>query len=148
MLKLHFKICLVITPQAPTVLLRKNLERTRLKAMQNRTRNKQLNLKFTEQELNYIKEKKELSKINNYTDFLLKVVSHSHIFYVDTQPLIAVAQELNKIGVNINQMAKVANTSGSIYENEIRDLRAKVSELEAIVKKTFSEIKQAKEGNY
>lgn len=112
--------------------------------MQNRTRDKQLNLKFTEQELNYIKKKKELSKVNNYTDFLLKVVTNSRIYNVDTQPIIAVAQELNKIGVNINQIAKIANTSGSIYENEIRDLRAKVADMETIVKNTFLKIKEVK----
>jgi phosphatidylinositol kinase/protein kinase (PI-3 family) len=113
--------------------------------MQNRTRNKQLNLKFTENELNYFKKKKEISKVNNYTDFLLKTVANCRIYVIDTKPLLILANEVNKIGVNINQIAKVVNTTGSIYKNEIEDLQEKISNIENTLSdllKKFDEVKR------
>lgn len=95
--------------------------------MQNRTRNRQLNLKFIDDEFEYIKAKKDLAQSQNYTDFILKIAIHSNIYNIDTMPLIEVAKEINKIGVNINQIAKVVNTSGNIYENESKICKTRLS---------------------
>jgi hypothetical protein len=114
--------------------------------MQNRTRNRQLNLKFTEEEFNFITKKKETAKVQNYTDFIMKIAAQSQVIVVDTKPLLEVANQINKIGVNVNQMAKIANTTGKIYSNEFEDLKKKISEMESIVEKTFDVFVKAKEG--
>jgi len=114
--------------------------------MQNRTRNRQLNLKFTDDEFEYIKAKKDLAQSQNYTDFILKIASHSNIYNVDTMPLIEVAKEINKIGVNINQIAKAVNTTGNIYENEIKDLQNKIKRLEKITADAYSYFSKVKDG--
>lgn len=114
--------------------------------MQNRTRNRQLNLKFTDDEFEYIKTKKELTQAQNYTDFIMSLVSHSNIYNVDTTPLIETANEINKIGVNVNQIAKVINTTGNVYENEIRDLQNKIKRLEKIMADAYSCFIKAKNG--
>jgi len=74
--------------------------------MQNRTRNRQLNLKFTDDEFEYIKAKKDLAQAQNYTDFILKIAAHSNVYNIDTTPLIEIAKEINKIGVNIRGCLK------------------------------------------
>lgn len=105
--------------------------------MQNRTRNRQLNLKFTEEEFNFITKKKETAKVQNYTDFIMKIATQSQLVIIDTKPLLEVAYEVNKIGVNVNQMAKVANTSGSIYKSEFENLKRSIDDLEEIVQQCF-----------
>lgn len=72
---------------------------------------------------------------------------HIQIFInVDTTPLIETAKEINKIGVNINQIAKVINTTGNVYENEIRDLQNKIKRLEKIMADAYSCFIKAKNG--
>lgn len=114
--------------------------------MQNRTRNRQLNLKFTDDEFEYIKAKKDLAQSQNYTDFILKIAAHSNIYSIDTMPLIEVAKEVNKIGVNINQIAKIINTTGNVYENEIKDLQNKINRLEEITSDAYSYFIKLKDG--
>jgi hypothetical protein len=116
--------------------------------MQNRTRNRQLNLKFTEEEFNFITKKKETAKVQNYTDFIMKIATQSQLVIIDTKPLLEVAYEVNKIGVNVNQMAKVANTSGSIYKGEFENLKNRIDELEGIIQKCFDTFVKTKEGEF
>lgn len=114
--------------------------------MQNRTRNKQLNLKFTEDELNYFREKMKISKVKNYTDFLLKSITHCRIYAIDTKPLLALAYEINKIGVNVNQIAKAVNTTGNIYKNEVEDLQEKIAAIEDLLSNLMIKIDEVKRG--
>ena len=76
----------------------------------------------------------------------MSLVSHSNIYNVDTTPLIETAKEINKIGVNVNQIAKVINTTGNVYENEIRDLQNKIKRLEKIMADAYSCFIKAKNG--
>ena len=114
--------------------------------MQNRTRNKQLNLKFTDEELNYFKKKKKLSSVNNYTDFLLKTVANCRIYTIDTKPLLALVNEVNKVGVNINQIAKVINTTRSVYQNDITELQQKIAVIEDKLSDLMRKIDTVKRG--
>jgi hypothetical protein len=61
-------------------------------------------------------------------------------------PLIEVAKEVNKIGVNINQIAKIINTTGNVYENEIKDLQNKIKRLEEITSDAYSYFIKLKDG--
>lgn len=67
----------------------------------------------------------EASKAYNYTGFIIRAMCTTDYFVVDTRPLLEVAGEINSIGTNINQIAKVANTSQSIYEKDIEVLQKK-----------------------
>lgn len=115
--------------------------------MQNRTRNRQLNLKFTDEEFEYIAEKKKLAQAQNYTDFILKVAAHSQIFIVDTKPLLEISGQINKIGININQIAKAVNTTHNIYKNDIEDIREKICSAEKIIKSVLDTFSAAQQGN-
>lgn len=115
--------------------------------MQNRTRKRQLNLKFTEEEFDYIAEKKRLAQAQNYTDFILKTAAHSQVFIVDTKPLFEISNQINKIGTNINQIAKAVNTTHNIYKNDIEDMREKICSIENIIKRVFDTFTAAQKGS-
>ena len=82
--------------------------------MQNRTRNKQIILRFTEDEAEYFKNYKAKSQIAAYSDFVLHLLTHSQLFVIDTKPLLKVAEEINKIVLNINKFANSSNTNGNL----------------------------------
>lgn len=111
--------------------------------MQNRTRNKQMIVRFTEDEFKYFKKKKELSKVPNYTDFILKLLTHTKIFVIDTLPLLDLTSKVESIGRNINQIARAVNTNGKIYKNDIEDLQNRVTDIENILYDIFQAFAKA-----
>jgi len=50
--------------------------------MQNRTRNKQIILRFTEDEAEYFKNYKAKSQISAYIDFVLHLLTYSQLFVI------------------------------------------------------------------
>lgn len=76
----------------------------------NRIRDKQFNIRLTESELAAFEKKRAASGLGK-TDFFMKMVSDANIkvyrFDEDVKPII---HELRKIGVNLNQVAYLANT--------------------------------------
>ncbi len=49
----------------------------------------------------------------------------------------AVKNEINKIGVNINQIAKIANTGRDVNYNMVLVLKQYIDEMRAIINKAF-----------
>ena len=68
------------------------------------------------------------------------------IVNIDTRPFYSVANELNRIGTNINQIAKIANTSRSIYKDDIAEIQEDMKELSEIVHKCMGVFVDAREG--
>ena len=101
--------------------------------MDKHLRNKKITLRFTADEKEYLDKKKEMTIYEHYNDFILAAVTHCNIFTVDTKPMLAVAEQISKIGTNINQIAKAVNTSGNLYKNDVEDLRIKIKEIEKII---------------
>ena len=52
-----------------------------------------------------------------------------YIVNTDTTPLKKQYEEMHKIGININQIAKKMNTTGDLYPEEINELKEMVKEL-------------------
>lgn len=75
----------------------------------------------------------------------MRIAANSNIYNIDTAPLIATLKEINKIGINVNQIAKAVNTTGNVYGNETTDLQNKISQLGEIVTKAYSFFIKVKE---
>lgn len=116
--------------------------------MAKRTRNKHLSLMLTDEEFDFFKQRQKLSGIRNYTDFLIKTVANSQVINIDTRPFLVLAEQINKIGVNINQIARVANTTGCIYENDISLLRDRITEIENLVNAAMVDMSNLREGGF
>lgn len=137
-------------PQAPIVFstkkIIKNAKRKNkrlVKKLVNRTRNRQMILRFSEEEYKDFQRKFKDSKQRNYTDFVISSVRKIPIFVVDVKPLLSLSEQISKIGVNINQIARVTNTTQNIYENDVNELKENVEKILSLVKenlKTWSRI--------
>ncbi|MBR1735552.1 MAG: plasmid mobilization relaxosome protein MobC [Firmicutes bacterium] len=109
-------------------------------------RTERLTLRFSKEELDFINLRKSQHNANGYSDFVLSVIANQKCYIVDTKPLLAVAAELNSIGTNINQIAKVANITRSVYEKDIIRLKERVEELQNAVSRYYKLTVAAKEG--
>lgn len=83
----------------------------------NRVRSHQLSFRLSEKELERWNKKQKASGLNK-TEFLLKILDKSDVkIYQFNNTLKAIFFELQKVGVNINQIAYLAN-SGRFPEAE------------------------------
>ena len=91
--------------------------------MANRKRNLQLMFRVTKEEKDIIRQKMYLSKTKNMEAYLRKMAIDGYIVNTDTTPLKKQFEEMHKIGVNINQIAKKVNTTGDLYPEEMKELK-------------------------
>ena len=97
--------------------------------MAERKRNKEIHFYVTEEERKLIRRKMIESKTKNMGAYLRKMAIDGYIVNTDTTPLKKQYEEMHKIGVNINQIAKKVNTTGDLYPEEMQELKEMVKEL-------------------
>lgn len=73
----------------------------------------------------------------NVTDFIMTAICKHRSTVVDTAPILEIKGELNKIGCNVNQLAKVANSTRSIYADDVEMLRNNLTAVQDLVEKAF-----------
>ena len=102
--------------------------------MAERKRNKESHFYVTEEERKLIRRKMIESKTKNMGAYLRKMAIDGYIVNTDTTPLKKQYEEMHKIGVNINQLAKTANTVGAATPQDIDELKGMVKEIWHILK--------------
>jgi len=65
----------------------------------------------------------------NLAAYARKMLIDGYIIQVDHTDIKAMTAELQKIGVNINQIAKRVNATGSIYEQDIAEIKGALAEI-------------------
>ena len=84
--------------------------------MAKRKRNIQILFCVSPEEKKLIRRKMIESKTKNMGAYLRKMAIDGYIVNTDTTPLKKQYEEMHKIGVNINQIAKKVNSSGDIKQ--------------------------------
>lgn len=107
---------------------------------QNRSRSHQILFRVSDEEYKIIRRKMIMSRMRNREAFIRKMLIEGVIINVDTAPLEEIFYEMHKIGVNVNQIAKVANTTGTISQDELTELKERVNEIWHILKSFQSEL--------
>ena len=101
--------------------------------MENRKRNVQIIVRVTEKERTLIEEKMKQIPTINLSAYARKMLIDGYLILLDTSEIKAHTAQLQKIGVNINQIAKRINETGRIYTddmNEVKRLMGEVWKLE------------------
>ena len=91
--------------------------------MANRTRKVQLKFWVTEEERAIIERKMEMLKTKNMGAYLRKMAIDGYIIQVDHADIRAMTAEIQKIGVNINQIAKRVNATSSVYQEDMEEIK-------------------------
>ena len=97
--------------------------------MDGRKRTVQIKFRVTEAERDLILEKMKLVPTRNMAAYLRKIAIDGYIIQTAHSDIKAMTAEIQKIGVNINQIAKKVNTTGDLYPEEMKELKEMVKEL-------------------
>ena len=97
--------------------------------MDGRKRTVQIKFRVTEAERDLILEKMKLIPTNNMAAYLRKIAIDGYIVQVDHSDIKAMTAEIQKIGVNINQVARRVNSTGSVYQEDIDELKGALDEI-------------------
>ncbi len=96
--------------------------------MGNRIRTIELKVRLTDEENDLLKKNIESSGIKNKSSYVRKMILDGYIIHQDYGVLKECVAALGRIGNNLNQLAKVANTYHDINIPELTRMADEVSE--------------------
>lgn len=91
--------------------------------MENRKRSAQIIVRVTEEERALVEEKMKQLPTKNLSAFARKMLIDGYIILLDTPEIKAHTAQLQKIGVNVNQIARRINETGDIYADDMDELK-------------------------
>jgi Bacterial mobilisation protein (MobC). len=103
-----------------------------------RKRNVQIKFRVTEEERELIMQRMKQIPTRNMAAYLRKMAIDGYIVQVDHSDIKAMTAELQKIGVNINQIAKRANATGDVYREDIDEIKGVLAEIWRLQRYTLS----------
>ena len=91
----------------------------------------------TEEEKRLIDEKMKQLPIKQYGAYFRKMAIDGYILVVDRSDTKAYIRELQAVSRNINQIAKRANATGTVYRQDIEDIKKAVDEIWRLQRRTL-----------
>ncbi len=102
--------------------------------MTNRTRSESVNIRLTDEEKRLFKEKEEEIKAKNLSHLVRKRVLEAEVYEVDLSPFIDIKENLKGITTRFNEVSKRVNSTGILYEEDIKDMKTDVTNLRKEIK--------------
>ena len=97
--------------------------------MANRTRKIVLRVPVTLEEQELIRQKMALLHTRNFSAYARKMLIDGYVVHIDTTDIRAQTAELQKIGVNVNQIARRLNSMGSLYTQDVADIKGALAQI-------------------
>ncbi len=97
--------------------------------MANRKRKFVLRVPVTPEERVLIQQKMAQLGTKNFSAYARKMLIDGYIVHIDTGPIRAQTAELQKIGVNINQIARRINSTGTVYAQDLEDIKGALAQI-------------------
>ena len=97
--------------------------------MNGRKRTVQIKFRVTEEERDLIEQKMKQIPTRNMAAYLRKMAIDGYIIQVDHSDIKAMTAELQKIGVNVNQIARRVNATGSVYQEDIAEIKGVLAKI-------------------
>ncbi len=97
--------------------------------MTNRTRKIVLRVPVTPEEQELIRQKMALLHTRNFSAYARKMLIDGYVVHIDTTDIRAQTAELQKIGVNINQIARRLNNMGPLYTQDVADIKGALAQI-------------------
>lgn len=102
--------------------------------MANRKRKNQILFCVTDEEKQMIQENMKLLGTTNMGAYLRKMAIDGYIIKVDYSEQRKLATEVNKIGVNINQVCKRINETGRAFSEDVAELKSRMEDVWQLLK--------------
>ena len=97
--------------------------------MDGRKRTVQIKFRVTEEERALIEQKMKLVPTRNMEAYLRKMAIDGYIIQIDHADIKAMTAEIQKIGVNINQITRRVNATGIVYQEDIEEIKVVLAEI-------------------
>lgn len=97
--------------------------------MTNRTRKIVLRVPVTPEERELIRQKMALLHTRNFSAYARKMLIDGYVVHIDTTDIRAQTAELQKIGVNVNQIARRLNSMGPLYTQDVADIKGALAQI-------------------
>ena len=97
--------------------------------MTNRTRKIVLRVPVTPEERELIRQKMALLHTRNFSAYARKMLIDGYVVHIDTTDIRAQTAELQKIGVNVNQIARRLNSMGTLYTQDVADIKGALAQI-------------------
>ena len=105
--------------------------------MSGRKRTVQIKFRVTKEERALIEQKMKLVPTRNMESYLRKMAIDGYIILaidgyiiqIDHSDIKAMTAEIQKIGVNVNQIARRVNATGSVYKEDIEEIKGVLAEI-------------------
>jgi len=100
----------------------------------------QIKFRATEAERDLIYEKMRLLGTNNLAAYMRKIAIDGYIVNYDNTDLRAICAEMQKVGVNINQIAKRVNSTTRIYEQDFDEMKRGIADIWRLLRLSLSKL--------
>ena len=97
--------------------------------MTNRTRKIVLRVPVTPEERELIRQKMALLHTRNFSAYARKMLIDGYVVHIDTTDIRAQTAELQKIRVNVNQIARRLNSMGPLYTQDVADIKGALAQI-------------------
>ena len=94
-----------------------------------RTRPIRKEICLNETELNLIQHKMRQLGTHNFGAYARKMLIDGYIVNMDTTDIRVQTAEIQKIGANVNQIAKRLNSMGPVYAQDIEDIKGALAQI-------------------
>lgn len=102
-----------------------------------RLRDKETHVRMTESEYARIKENFNESGKANLNDYIVETCLNGYTINVDYSQLKELCYEINRIGNNINQVAHKINSTDSIFQTDIDEIRDDMKKIVGMIRQQF-----------
>ena len=97
--------------------------------MTNRTRKIVLRVPVTPEERELIRQKMALLHTRNFSAYARKMLIDGYVVHIDTTDIRAQTAELQKIGVNVNRIARRRNSMEPLYAQDVADIKGALTQI-------------------
>ena len=103
-------------------------------------RSKRIELRVTAEELRQIHERMQETGMSSLTAYMIRMAIHGYVIKMDLSDLKELLRLMQISGNNLNQYAKKANETGSIYHEDIEELRTAQKEILQELRKVLEKL--------
>ena len=110
--------------------------------MENRKRNVQIIVRVTEEERALIEKKMKQIPTINLSAYFRKMLIDEYIIVLDLHEVKAHTAQLQKIGVNVNQIARRINETAHIYTDDMDEIKRLMKEVWRLERRLLLQFKR------
>ncbi len=97
-------------------------------------RDQQVHFFMSEDEIKQLRQKMEDAGVENKSAYLRKMALDGYCINLDISDIREMTRQLGRLGNNLNQYAKRANETGSVYAEDINELKVRLDEIWGMAK--------------